>query len=77
MKHDPLIAKLDDPRAVIVPDTIGFGQRLADVEGRLASLERYAVSKSDVHTAVLQWLTVSIAAVVGTVVILNAIGALS
>lgn len=49
--------------------------RVANMDTRVANMERHMVTKSDVHGAVFQGLAFAAAAVVGTVVVLNALGA--
>ncbi len=44
---------------------------------RFEQIERHMVTKSDVHGAVFQGLAFASAAIVGTVVVLNALGAFS
>ena len=47
------------------------------VDTRLSALEKHSVTRSDVHAAVFQGLAFGAAAIVGTVVVLNALGAFS
>ncbi|MEO1613060.1 MAG: hypothetical protein AAFU55_12020 [Pseudomonadota bacterium] len=46
----------------------------AKVNTRLDALEKHSVTKSDVHMAVFQGLAFAAAAIVGTVVVLRAVG---
>lgn len=52
-------------------------QRFEKIDTRFESMERHMVTKSDVHGAVFQGLAFASAAIVGTVVVLNALGAFS
>jgi len=47
----------------------------AKLNTRLDSIEKHMVTKSDVNGAVFQGLAFAAAAIVGTVVVLNAVGA--
>jgi hypothetical protein len=68
MTNDQIAAKLDE---------LGYklDSEFAKVDVRLSSLEKHSVTRSDVHAAVFQGLAFAAAAIVGTVVVLNALGA--
>jgi hypothetical protein len=68
MTDDRIAAKLDELGAKLNTE---FGR----IDTRLSSLEKHSVTRSDVHAAVFQGLAFAAAAIVGTVVVLNAIGA--
>ena len=50
-------------------------QRFEMIDQRFKHIEKHMVTRSDVHSAVFQGLAFAAAAIVGTVVVLNAIGA--
>ena len=68
MTNDEISSKLDDLSVTIKSE-------FSRVDARLTALEKHSVTKSDVHSAVFQGLAFAAAAIVGTVVVLNAIGA--
>ncbi|MEO1493254.1 MAG: hypothetical protein AAFV19_13960 [Pseudomonadota bacterium] len=70
MTNDQIAAKLDELGTTL-------NTEFAKVDARLTSLEKHTVTRSDVHVAVFQGLAFAAAAIVGTVVVLNAIGAFS
>ena len=82
MTNDQIAAKLDDLNNKLVHEFARIDTRFNEVDTRfnevdtrLTSLEKHSVTKSDVHAAVFQGLAFAAAAIVGTVVVLNAIGA--
>ncbi|MEO1611665.1 MAG: hypothetical protein AAFU55_04835, partial [Pseudomonadota bacterium] len=52
-------------------------QRFEVIDQRFESIEKHMVTRSDVHGAVFQGLAFAAAAIVGTVVVLNALGLFS
>lgn len=67
MTNDEISSKLDDVSVTIKSE-------FSRVDARLTALEKHSVTKSDVHAAVFQGLAFTAAAIVGTVVVLNALG---
>lgn len=70
MTNDQIAAKLDNLSRTL---DLEFGK----IGSRLTTLEKHTVSRSDVHAAVFQGLAFAAAAIVGTIVVLNALGAFS
>ena len=82
MTNDQIAMKLDELGGTIraefsrVDSRLNtMDSRLTDVDSRLTSLEKHSVTRSDVHSAVFQGLAFAAAAIVGTVVVLNSLGA--
>ena len=75
MSEDRVLEKLDGLSATIRTEFARVDSRLDNLDIRLTSLEKHSVTKSDVHSAVFQGLAFAAAAIVGTVVVLNSIGA--
>lgn len=76
MTNDQIASKLDDLGLTIRTEFARVDHRLNDLDTRMTSLEKHSVTKSDVHAAVFQGLAFAAAAIVGTVVVLKAMGAL-
>ena len=70
MTNDQIAVKLDELGSLMRTE-------FSKVDARLTTLEKHSVTRSDVHAAVFQGLASAAAAIVGTVVVLNAIGAFS
>ncbi|MEL6999254.1 MAG: hypothetical protein AAFP68_13405 [Pseudomonadota bacterium] len=75
MTNDQIASKLDDLNKKLVHEFARIDTRFNEVDTRLTSLEKHSVTRSDVHSAVFQGLAFAAAAIVGTVVVLNSIGA--
>jgi hypothetical protein len=82
MTNDQIVAKLDELGSTLNAEfgkiRVEFAKidsRFTEVDARLTSLEKHSVTRSDVHAAVFQGLAFAAAAIVGTVVVLNALGA--
>ena len=70
-----LNAKLDANFARIDNRFERIDQRFETIDQRFENIERHMVTKQDVFAAVLQGIGFLFAAIVGTVVVLNALGA--
>lgn len=68
MTNDQIAASLDALNAKL-------DMRFESMDQRMDHIEKHMVTRSDVHGAVFQGLAFAAAAIVGTVVVLNAIGA--
>lgn len=68
MTDDQIASKLDEL-------SLTLRTEFSRVDTRLTALEKHSVTKSDVHSAVFQGLAFAAAAIVGTVIVLNSIGA--
>ena len=75
MTNDQIAAKLDELGTLMRGEFVKIESRFTEVDARLSSLEKHSVTRSDVHSAVFQGLAFAAAAIVGTVVVLNALGA--
>jgi len=82
MTNDQIAAKLDDLSMTLKTEFARVDSQFARVENRLSeldvrltSLEEHSVTRSDVNSAVFQGLAFATAAMVGTIVVLNALGA--
>jgi hypothetical protein len=75
MTNDQIAMKLDELGTLMKAEFSKIEVRFSEVDARLSSLEKHAVTRSDVHAAVFQGLAFAAAAIVGTVVVLNALGA--
>ena len=75
MTNDQIAAKLDELGIMMHDEFNKIRIEFSKVDARLSSLEKHSVTRSDVHAAVFQGLAFAAAAIVGTVVVLNALGA--
>ena len=73
MTNDQIAAKLDEMSLLLRIEFSRIDATFAKVNTRLDQ----TVSKSDVNGAVMQGLAFAAAAIVGTIVVLNALGAFS
>ena len=75
MTNDQLTAHLTDLNAKLDANFARIDQRFETIDQRFENIERHMVTKQDVFAAVLQGIGFLFAAIVGTVVVLNALGA--
>ena len=77
MTEEQLGTKLDKLSSMLNAEFGEIRIEFAKIDARLSSLEKHSVTRSDVNAAVFQGLAFAAAAIVGTVVVLNALGAFS
>ncbi|HET7408893.1 MAG TPA: hypothetical protein VFJ13_01710 [Paracoccaceae bacterium] len=77
MSEEQVATKLDDLSSMLSAEFGKIRVEFGKIDARLTSLEKHSVTRSDVHSAVFQGRAFAAAAIVGTVVVLNAIGAFS
>ncbi|MEL6794647.1 MAG: hypothetical protein AAFP78_14400 [Pseudomonadota bacterium] len=77
MTKDQIAAALRDLDGKLDQRFSAVEQRFEVIDQRFESIEKHMVTRSDVHGAVFQGLAFAAAAIVGTVVVLNALGLFS
>lgn len=77
MTNDQIALKLDELGRKLESEFGKVNAEFGKVNVRLDALEKHAVTRSDVNGAVFQGLAFAAAAIIGTVVVLNALGAFS
>ena len=87
MTNDQIAAKLDDLSSTLRTEFARIDSKFTNIDAQFEKIDAefdkvntrldQTVTKSDVNGAVMQGLAFAAAAIVGTVVVLNAIGAFS
>jgi hypothetical protein len=67
--------KLDELRSMLNSEFGTVRIEFAKIDARLTSLEKHSVTRSDAHAAIFEGPAFAAAAIVGTVVVPNALGA--